>query len=158
MEHSPQREQSYAPDGRRRPEVLGAGRVDIHERAFRLALRILKVVDALPRTQSGRTISQQLTRSGTSIGANVEEAQGAHSRAEFARRMGIARSEARETVCWLRLIVGHDLLPRRRLAAIRQETEEVARILTAIVKNARKPGTSQSRAGRGSAQRSSTSH
>lgn len=116
---------------------MGGGRVEIHERTFSLSLRLLKVVDALPPSVSGRMIAGRLARCGTSIGANVEEAQGGHSRAEFARRMGIARSEARETVYWLRLIEGHGLVPPSRLAAVRAEAEEIARILTTIVKRTR---------------------
>ncbi len=112
-------------------------RVDIPARTFALALRLLKVVDALPKSVSGQTIARQLARSGLSIGANVEEAQGSHSRAEFARRMGIARSEARETLFWLRLIEGHGLLSADRLAAIRAETDAILRILTTIVKRTR---------------------
>lgn len=124
----------------RRPEQLGAGRVDIHDRTFQFALRVLKVVDALPKTMVGRLIAQQLARSGTSIGANVEEAQGGHSRKEFARRMGMARSEARETCYWLKLIEGHGMLSTRRLEAIRRESEEIGRILTTIVKRTRNAG------------------
>lgn len=119
-------------------EPLGGGKVDIHERTYASALRTLKVVDVLPRAASGRVIAQQLARSATSVGANVEEAQGGHSRAEFARRMGIARSEAREARYWLRLIGGHGLLPASRLASLQQEIDELVRILTAIVKNTRR--------------------
>jgi four helix bundle protein len=82
-------------------------------------------------------IARQLARSGTSIGANVEEAQGSHSRAEFIRRMGIARSEARETFYWLRIIGETGMIKPSRLVKITAESEELLRILTAIVKNSR---------------------
>ena len=72
----------------------------------------------VPRDVAGRAIAQQLIRCGTSIGANAEEAQGAHSRAEFARRMGIARSEARETLYWLKLIVASGLFDAARLRLV----------------------------------------
>ena len=82
-------------------------------------------------------IARQIARSGTSIGANVEEAQGSHSKADFVHRMNVARREARETHYWLRLIAADGLVPAERLADLAQEAEEVVRILTAIVKTAR---------------------
>jgi four helix bundle protein len=109
----------------------------IQERAFALALRVLRVVRALPRDTASQIIGRQIARSGTSVGANVEEAQGAHSKAEFARRMNIARSEALETRYWLRLIVEGGMLPKRRLEPLVQEADEVVRTLVAIVKKAR---------------------
>lgn len=118
-------------------EALGCGRVDIHERTFEFAVRVLKVVDSLPRTVLGRVFASQLARSGTSVGANIEEAQGGHSKAEFARRMNLARGEARETRYWLRLIAAHGLISARRLSHLTAEADELVRILTAIVKKAR---------------------
>ena len=122
-----------------RGERIRDGEVDIHDRTFALAVRVLRLVRALPNDMAGRTVARQLSRSGTSVGANVEEAQGGYSRAEFARRMGIARSEARETLYWLRLIRATELMEASRLGDITREAEEVARILTSIVKAARRP-------------------
>jgi four helix bundle protein len=110
---------------------------DIQERTFAFAVRILKLVRALPRDATGALVSRQLARSGTSVGANVEEAQGSHSKADFARRMNIARAEAREANYWLRLIAETELIPRTRLAEILRESDELMRILVAIVKNTR---------------------
>jgi four helix bundle protein len=109
----------------------------IQERSFALALRVLKVVRALSRDTASQVVARQIACSGTSVGANVEEAQGSHSKAEFVRRMNIARSEALETRYWLRLIVAGGLLPKRRLEPLLQEADEVVRILVAIVKKAR---------------------
>jgi four helix bundle protein len=128
-------------------ERLRHGTVDIHDRTFAFAVRALRLVNALPNSLAGRTIGRQLARSGTSVGANVEEAQGAHSKAEFARRMGIARSEARETLYWLRLIDATEMLAANRLADIKREAEEIARILTAIVKKTRSPTSTRQRNG-----------
>jgi four helix bundle protein len=110
----------------------------IQERTFRFALRIVKLVDAMPDTVAGRVASRQLMRAGTSVGANVEEAQGAHSRRDFTRRMNIAYAEAREALYWLRLIREADVLSPKRLRGIIGEAEEFVRILTAIVKTSRK--------------------
>lgn len=111
---------------------------DIEQRTFAFAVRILKVVAALPRSTAGTTIARQLARSGTSIGANVEEAQGAHSKADFARRMNIARGEAREVHYWLRLAAESKLIPRTRLEEVIAEADELVRILTAIVKKTKR--------------------
>lgn len=83
-------------------------------------------------------IARQIARSGTSIGANVEEAQAAQSRADFARKMNVALSEARETHYWLRLMAASDILDSKRLEEITPEGHEIVSILTTIVRNTRK--------------------
>ena len=110
---------------------------DIEERTFEFATRIVKLVNAIPRSTSASVIARQVMRAGTSVGANVEEAQGAQSKKEFTRRMNVARSEARETLYWLRLIRETEALPGDRLTEIIQEADELVRILTAMVKKAR---------------------
>ena len=130
-------------DAYTRGERLRNGTVDIHDRTFAFAARVLQLVRALPNDSAGRTVARQLARSGTSVGANVEEAQGAHSKAEFARRLGIARSEAREALYWLRLTAATEMIAPARLTDIKREGEEIAKILTAIVKRTRSPQTSR---------------
>ena len=110
---------------------------DIEERTRRFAVRTLRVVRSLPRDVAGLTLGRQLARSGTSIGANVEEAQGAHTRREFIRKMNIARGEALETRYWLRLIVDAELLTAKRLDSLINENDELVCILTSIVKRSR---------------------
>jgi len=79
-----------------------------------------------------------LLRSGTSIGANVEEGQASQSRSDFAAKYSIACKEARETHYWLRLLAATDLLPPARLQPITDECDELIAILTTIVKKSRK--------------------
>lgn len=110
---------------------------DIEPRTFRFAAQVLRLVRDLPRDDAARAVSRQLARSGTSVGANVEEAQGSHSRREFLHRMNIARGEARETLYWLRLARELDMLPEQRLSPALSEADELVRILTTIVKNGR---------------------
>ncbi len=111
---------------------------DILERTFRFAVRVVKLCQVLDqRPGVGRTLSRQLLRSGTSIGANVEEAQAGQSRADFLSKYSIACKEARETHYWLRLIADCDVLPVTRLGEITQECNELVAILTTIVKNTR---------------------
>jgi four helix bundle protein len=113
-----------------------AGR-DIAERTFRFAVRIVKLVHAMPRSVAGGVIGRQVMRAGTSVGANVEEAQAASSAKEFSRRMEIAQSEAREVLYWLRLISECELAPKKRLAELLQEADELVRIITTIAKRSR---------------------
>ena len=119
------------------PAADGRG-ADIQERTFAFAVRILKLVRALPRDTASTVVVRQRARCGTSIGANVEEAQGSHSRADFARRMNIARAEAREARYWLRLVTETGLLPKTRLSEILAESDELVRILTTIVLNTKR--------------------
>ena len=116
-------------DGKRR---------DILERTFRFAVRVVKLCQVLDQQPGvGRTLSRQLLRSGTSIGANVEEAQAGQSRADFVSKYSIACKESRETHYWLRLLSECELLPVSRLTEITQECDELIAILTIIIKNTR---------------------
>jgi four helix bundle protein len=110
----------------------------IQERSFAFAVRVLKLVRALPRDTGGQIVARQLARFGTSVGANVEEAQAAQSKADFARRMNIARAEAKETLYWLRLLAETEMLSEPRLQPLATEADELVRILTSIVKTSRR--------------------
>ena len=78
---------------------------DIVARTFQFALRIIELANQLDDGRgSTRVLAKQILRSGTSIGANIEEAQAAESRADFIHKYNIALKEARETKYWLRLI------------------------------------------------------
>ena len=110
---------------------------DIKVRTFRFALQIIALVEQLPNTISAKTIGKQLIRSGTSIGANVEEATAAHSKSDFVYRMNISLREARETLFWLRLLEASKILTSAALADTLKEADEITRILGAIVSSAR---------------------
>jgi len=107
---------------------------DIMARTFSFSVRIVKLVNALPKTVAGGVVARQLMRAGTSIGANTEEAQGSHSKKDFVRRMNIARMEAREALYWLRLIRETEMLQPSVLADLLNEADELVRILITIVK------------------------
>ena len=108
------------------------GREDIRDRTYRFALSVVQLVRSLPRDTTGYVLGRQLVRSGTSIGANVEEAQGASSKKEFAYKMDIAKREARETAYWLRLIVDAKLAGGQEGETCLHEADELVRILTTI--------------------------
>ncbi len=111
---------------------------DLPSRTFQFAERIVRLCQVLDRHSSvARTLSRQLIRSGTSIGANVEEGQASQSRRDFAAKYSIACKEARETHYWLRLIVATEMLPSARLDSLIDEADQLIAILTAIIKKTR---------------------
>lgn len=110
----------------------------LDERTFKFAVRIVKFVRELPRTTDGRELGRQVLRSGTSIGANVEEAYGTPTKPDFANKMATALKEARETHYWLRLIRESGLVPPQRINSLIQEALEFKLILHQTVKTSRK--------------------
>jgi len=101
----------------------------LDERTYKFALRVIKLVSSLPRTAIGEVLGRQVLRSGTSIGANVEEAFGATSKREFTYKLNIAFKEAKETHYWLRLIRDVGLVPAKRIDLLIQEALEIKLIL-----------------------------
>jgi four helix bundle protein len=113
---------------------MGRIRGDLLDRTLELALRIVEMLAHLPQDNRGWVIGKQLVRSGTSIGANIREADAALTDAEFVQRCSVARKEASETYYWLLLcreasLLGSDLIDPALL-----EVDEVLRVLTSIVK------------------------
>ena len=108
---------------------------DIRKRAFRFALRIIQLCRQLPKNEVNRILTRQVLRSGTSIGANLEEAQGANTKPEFINSTNIAKREARETNYWLRLMAEcNSIQIKKRMQNLLSESEEIIKILTASVK------------------------
>lgn len=101
----------------------------LSERLWDFAVRIGKVVDALPETRLGRHVASQLVRCGTASAPNYDEGCAAESRADFVHKLGIALKEMKETRGWLRFIVKANLLLAKRIDPIRTEAEELAKIL-----------------------------
>lgn len=110
-------------------------RRDIAERTFAFAVEIVKFARRLTRVN--RPIANQVLRSGTSVGANVEEAQAAQSRKDFVHKNQIALKEARETRYWLRLAIATDLVPPEIGRPLLTESCELCNILGAIVVRAK---------------------
>ena len=109
---------------------------DICERTFEFSVRIVRLCQELDKKPGvARTLGRQLLRSGTSIGANVEEAQGGQSRADFVSKYSISCKEARETHYWLRLLIATEIVPESKLKPLIQEADELIAILTTIIKN-----------------------
>src|SRR5271167_4713982 len=103
---------------------------DLVERMFQFALAIIHLCkDCERRNGTARTLARQLLRSGTSVGANVEEAQAGQSRPDFISKYAIALKEARESRYWLRLLIESGDSPRESGSALVQEAEELKRII-----------------------------
>jgi len=111
----------------------------ITDRTFEFAVRIIHLCQYLEKKDRvSRTLANQLLRSGTSIGANTEEAQAGQSKADFIAKMSISRKEARETFYWLKLLKATNLVDENMISEIIKESDELVRILTSIVKSAQK--------------------
>ena len=110
---------------------------DIDERTFWFACRIVNLYDSLSRQRGARhTILAQLLRSGTGVGANLTEARGGQSRADFISKCRIALKEARESYYWLRILRECRLIEERRIDPLVNEADQIVAILTSIVKRA----------------------
>ncbi len=110
---------------------------DIRERTFNFGVRIVKLVMSLPKNTAGIAIGNQLIRSGTSIGANTEEAQNCGSKKEFIHTMTIALKEARETEYWLKIINEVKLADKDLVSSLLLEVNELIKILTSIIKKSK---------------------
>ncbi len=111
---------------------------DIQKRTFDFGVRVIRLVDKLPRTLAATEIGKQLLRSGTSVGANVQEADAAESRSDFIHKMSIALKEARESRYWLSLIDTAIVQNTDEVKTLIQESTELTKILFTIIANARK--------------------
>jgi len=107
---------------------------ELKDRTKAFALRVLKLVDALPNTKSGRVLANQLGRSGTSVGANYRSACRARSAADMISKLSVVEEEADESAYWMELIGESKLMPVAKIAALHAEAGE----LTAIMVSSRK--------------------
>jgi len=111
---------------------------DISHRLLDFAVRIIQLTDSLPNSFVGKHIGGQILRSGTSPGANYEEARGAESNADFVHKLGIVLKELSETRYWLRVIMESELMPRNRLEGLFSEANELCKIIGKSVMTAKK--------------------
>jgi four helix bundle protein len=117
-------------------EKVANARVSMNEtelknRTKQFALRVIKLVVALPKTMEGRAFGNQLVRSGTSVGANYRAACRGRSKAEFIAKLGTVEEEADESAYWMELIIDGGLLPGSKVDALRQEACELTAIMAA---------------------------
>jgi four helix bundle protein len=112
---------------------------NIVERTFEFAVEIVKLADKISkRSWIGKKLASQVLDAGTSIGANVEEAQAAESKADFTHKYNIALKEARETKFWLSLLAAVKVSGGDGIETLKIEADEISRIIAKIVINTRK--------------------
>ena len=110
----------------------------IAEKSMAFAVRIVKLYQYIVEEKHENVMSKQVLRSGTSIGANVREANSAQSKADFVSKMAIALKECDETGYWLELLARTEYLSHEEYDSINADCRELFAILTAILKSARK--------------------
>ena len=111
---------------------------DLKTRTKAFAIRVLKLVDALPKTTAGRALASQIVRSGTSVAANYRAACRARSTSDFIAKMGIVEEETDETLFWLELLEESDLASAANLISVKKEADELIAITVASIKTARR--------------------
>jgi len=107
----------------------------IQEKSYAFSLRIIKLYDYLVKNKKEYILSKQVLRSGTSIGANVEEAIGGHSKNDFSAKITIAYKEARETMYWLKLLRDGKKIDAAAAKSILKDCDEICRITASIQKS-----------------------
>jgi four helix bundle protein len=105
------------------------------KRTRTFAITVIKLSSVLPNTPEGRVVRNQITKSGTSVGANYREANRARSKADFSNKISISESEASETVYWLEIIEELEWAEIQLVQVVMKEANELLAILTSIGKN-----------------------
>jgi four helix bundle protein len=102
---------------------------ELKGRTKKFALRIISLVEALPKTATGRAIANQLVRCGTGVAANYRACCRARSRAEFIAKIGVVEEEADESAFWMELIIESSLLPAAKVQPLLKEANELVAIM-----------------------------
>jgi four helix bundle protein len=118
--------------------------VDLKKRAKQFALRIIRMVEALPHNRISDVLGRQALRSGTSIGANYRAACRAKSRADFISKMGTVEEECDETLFWMELLAESGQVKPARLVNLMKEADELLSIVVASERTARRNANPQS--------------
>ncbi|MCX5749160.1 MAG: four helix bundle protein [Candidatus Saganbacteria bacterium] len=110
---------------------------DIYDRVTDFVVRVIKYSEKISKLFSGRIIAKQMVRSASSIGANMQEADGATTKKDFINKMGISRKEAQETRYWLDLLKKADIIKNHgnilELDNLHKESDEISKILSSII-------------------------
>ena len=109
----------------------------VEEKSFQFAIRIVNLYRYFTDTKKEFVLSKQLLRCGTSIGANIAEAEQAQSRPDFISKLGIALKEASETDYWIRLLNATHFLTDDESSSLLEDCREIERMLTAIIKSSK---------------------
>jgi four helix bundle protein len=114
-------------------------KVEMKNRTKQFALRIMKLIDHLPKTEKGRVLANQLMRCGTSVGANYRAACRGRSEKEFIAKLGTVLEEADESAFWIELIGEGEgeVLPMDRLEYLHKEADEICAIIFSTIRTTR---------------------
>lgn len=110
---------------------------DLKKRTKQFGLRVIKLVESLPNSQTGRVIGNQLLRSGLSVGANYRAACRGRSKADFVAKAGISLEEADECLYWMEMLQEAGVVPLEKMKDLMKETDELVAIFTASIKTAK---------------------
>jgi four helix bundle protein len=113
-------------------------RRDLRKRTKLFALRIIKLYASLPKSTEAQILGKQVVRSGTSVGAHYREAKRARSTAEFISKVEVALQELDETIYWLELLCESEIVAETRLSSLKDEAEQLMKILVTSAKTAKK--------------------
>ena len=105
----------------------------IQQKSFQFAVRIINLYKYLTNDKKEFVLSKQILRSGTSIGANIEESIGGQSEKDFLSKLSIAYKEARETIYWLKLLKETDYISKNEFESLFNEADEICKILAKII-------------------------
>ena len=108
------------------------------QRTKKLALQVIELVEALPKTRTADVIGRQLLRSATSVGANYRAACRGKSAADVMAKLAIVEEEADETAYWLELLIEAAIVPQSQLADLLKETDEIVAMTVASIKTLRR--------------------
>ena len=112
--------------------------VEFRRRTKQFALRIIRLVESLPRGRTAGVVGHQLLRAGTSVGANYRAACRARSTADFVSKMGIVEEELDESSYWMELLIEAAIVDAKRLGPLMREADELVAITVTSIKTARK--------------------
>ena len=111
---------------------------DFKERTQKLALRVIRLVETLPKTSAAQIIGRQFLRSATSIGANYRAACRGKSKADVIAKLALVEEEADESLYWLDLLAESGIIKQEKLSSLAKETEEILAMTVASIKTLRR--------------------
>jgi len=111
---------------------------EFRKRTMNYGLRVIRLVQSLPKDQVATVLGNQLLRAGTSVGANYRAAVRGKSRADFISKMGNVEEECDETLYWMEMLVESGTVKSKRLKALMSEGDEILAIVVASIKTARR--------------------
>ncbi|MBS4027031.1 MAG: four helix bundle protein [Ignavibacteriales bacterium] len=111
---------------------------ELKRRIKQFALRVIKLVSSLPKTEAAKVIGNQLLRAGTSVGANYRAACFARSQADFISKLGIVLEECDESLYWMELLVESEIVKEERMKSIMKEATELTKIFIASLKTSKR--------------------